>query len=460
MKDERIHVKGWPVSVRSRQANKIGAWNRDWSRRNEHRAEFRPEGRVDGSDYNLHHLDIDTPLDAELDFSGRADEIVGRDPDTGLKLSEPNAHERFTGAILASAVGDAFGAAVAANDVQQLPWKPSVMLRDEQLTEYVVRRGLRATAVTQLSAFTVEGLIRAHVARRINPTDNDPVPEVQHAYQRWLHTQRVPWNHRGHWRASGGPYASRNADPDGWLVQCQELYVERASNRGVVGALGNFASMGTRPTLANRSAMARGGDVVPRAAMLAVWSSELRETFAAAVGVAVLIHGNPNDYLAAGVLAGILHQQIRGIPFLDCLDNVRHELVRWPGHEKTATLISKSLKVIHEEWTPIPGSRAIRRFAPGRDGAEALAAALYVAMASDYVREAFLLSMNYTENHSVVGAISGVLVGAEYGMQAIPRDLRAVDLWDVIELLAKDALVEFSPEPPTDQTWMQRYPAW
>lgn len=462
MKDEKIHVKGWPSSVRSRGSNKIGAWHRDWSRRHEHRGEFRPDGRIDGSEYNLHHLDVDTPLGSEADYGRRVDEISGRDPDTRQWLPEPDAHGRFRGAMLAATAGDALGAAVASGAVRRLSWEPSVMLPDDELlTEYVAQGPLlRPTALTQLSAFSVEGLIRAHAARRNNPVDNDPVPEVQHAFQRWLFTQRVPRGTRGQWRGIGGPYAAHHDEPDGWLVQQAEMYVERAPNPGVLAALGNFAGRGVGAAHASNLDKARGGDVVARAAMLAVWSNELHEVFAAAADVAALTHESPDDYLPAGVLAGILHQQLRGLPFSDCLFNAYQELTRWRGSEKTATLIDKSVKVTQTVWTPAPVSEAHRHFGDGADGAEALAIALYAALASDYVREALQLAMNYTENRSVVGAICGVMVGAEYGDRAIPSDLGAFELRNVIETLSNDALAEFSPGPPVGQEWLRRYPAW
>ncbi|WP_187764733.1 ADP-ribosylglycohydrolase family protein [Saccharopolyspora spinosa] len=462
MRDEQIRLKGWPKRLRDRQSNKLGNWHSDWSKRYEDRAEFREEERVSPSDYNLHYLDVNPPMDAALNFDRRAREIDGCDPDTKRQLPDPDPHERFRGAVLAAAVGDAFGAAVDAGAVRKLPWKPSVMLGKESLVEYVVQEASASpTAVTQLLAFTIEGLVRAHTARRLNPVDQDPAPEVQHAYQRWLYTQRIPWGSRGHWSSCGGTYAAQGADPDGWLIQTQALFADRVPNPGVVASLAGFARTGAQSTLKSPLGPARGEDVVPRAAMASIWSNELSEAFAAAVDIAVLTHSHPDDYLAAGTLAAILHQQLRGFPFSECLLHARRELDRWPGREKTSRLLDKAMDVIQNVWTPAPQPSAQRAFGVGGDGAEALGIAVYIGMASDYVREALLLAMNYTEHRSVVGAISGILIGAEFGVQAIPSDLRApLVLSDAIETLAKDALVEFSPGPPADEAWLRRYPAW
>ena len=40
-------------------------------------AEFKPEGRKAGSDYNLHYLDVNPPADAEAEFSRLARKLMG-----------------------------------------------------------------------------------------------------------------------------------------------------------------------------------------------------------------------------------------------------------------------------------------------------------------------------------------------------------------------------------------------
>ncbi|MFH0348888.1 ADP-ribosylglycohydrolase family protein, partial [Bacillus vallismortis] len=64
---------------------------------------------------------------------------------------------------------------------------------------------------TQMTLFTAEGLIRGSVAARLLAAE-DPLPEVQLAYQRWLHTQGVEWE------AAAGPFLADHPLPDGWLI--------------------------------------------------------------------------------------------------------------------------------------------------------------------------------------------------------------------------------------------------
>jgi hypothetical protein len=129
MKDDYIPIKGWPSELGLRRSRKISRWHSEWLRRQEHDADPRPEGRTASSGSSSQHLDENSPQDAVSEYKRRALEIGGRDPETQLDIPEPDAHERFRGALLAAAIGDAYGAAVSAGTVHELPWKPIPMLR-------------------------------------------------------------------------------------------------------------------------------------------------------------------------------------------------------------------------------------------------------------------------------------------------------------------------------------------
>ncbi|MEV6232936.1 ADP-ribosylglycohydrolase family protein [Saccharopolyspora shandongensis] len=449
------------MEQRYRRGGKLSRWHYDWTRRTEHRADFQPHGRKEGSDYNLHYVDVHAPLDAVVDFDRRANEIYGCDPDTSRRLPEPDTAERFRGAVLAAAVGDALGRAVDSGITVDLPWSPDVKLIGEKaLTEYSLRdSAAESSAVTQLLAFTLEGLIRADVAHRITKGDSEPEAVVQHAYQRWLHTQPTPDGQRRGWEHCG-PYAA--PEPDGWLVGVDSLRRDGAPHPDTVAALENFARTGQHSRLRKMRAHARGSEVVPRAAMAAVCADDPAEVFAAAVHIAVLTHSSPDDCLAAGTLAVILHQQIRDQPFHDCLTTARAHLERWPRRNaRVLRKIELALIMNQDYWVPTTPENIRKPFGDGgRDGAEALGLGLYCAMASDYVREALQLAMNYSAHRPVVGAITGMLIGAECGVRAIPADLRAaVPLAEVVDTLAQDALTEHGPNPPANEAWLHRYPA-
>ncbi|MCX2728998.1 ADP-ribosylglycohydrolase family protein [Saccharopolyspora sp. NFXS83] len=466
VRDESVAPDGWPKEQRSRRMGKISKWHDAWAERRESASSFRPSGRKEGSDYNQHFVDVEAPIKHLNDFDRRAAEIDGCDPDTRRSIPDPDPGDRFRGAVLAAVVGDAFERGVAEGVVGELSWKPALnyflahLGKADPLTEYVFTGSpVGSSSFVQLMSFTVEGLIRAHVARRMNPVDDDPAPEVQHAYQRWLYLQRDPQGERFPWSQCGGPFAARTARPDGWLVESEALLEQQALPAATVRTLEEFARTGAQR---GPSPGASGGSVLPRAALAAVWSNEAAGAFAAGVAIARLTHGRPDDYLPAGFAAALLHQQIRDVPFSGCLEAARDELLRWPDHERTAQMISAALELNKEVRSPtMPGRLAATFPGGGADGAEALAIALYCALASDYVREALLLAVNYAQGRSAVCAISGLIIGAECGVNAIPSELRRVpSLYPLVDELVTDALTEFSPAAPTDASWTQRYPAW
>ncbi|GDY32382.1 ADP-ribosylglycohydrolase family protein [Gandjariella thermophila] len=69
--------------------------------------------------------------------------------------------------------------------------------------------------------------------------------------------------------------------------------------------------------------------------------------------------------------------------------------------------------------------------------------------------------MNHSGDSDSTGAVCGNIVGAHYSPAAIPRSLfDTLELREVIETLARDALREFCPQPPSTPDWCQRYPGW
>ncbi|MGW3467555.1 type VII secretion system-associated protein [Saccharopolyspora sp. NPDC000995] len=359
-------------------------------------------------------------------------------------------HERFIGSMLAGAMGDALGYAIEFHDIG--------MIRQNHgaagLTAAVLRDGVaQISDDTQMMLFTLEGLIRAHVARRINPTDNDPVPEVQHAYQRWFHTQNQPW------AQAGGPYARHLQQPDGWLITRPELFSLRAPGSTCMSALAKFAQTHQHANPQFKINDSKGCGAVMRAAPVAVWSNDPAEVFYAAVGTAALTHSHPSGYLSAGVLAVIVHQLIRDVPLPESVRMARDLLLRWRGHEEQLQILDAAVELA--EKGAVTPEEIKDTLGQGWVGEEALAIGLYAVLATDNLRDALLLSVNHSGDSDSTGIVCGNIAGALHGARAVPPEwLASLELRELVETLAKDALVEFSPGPPTDPGWTRRYPAW
>ncbi|NKY86475.1 ADP-ribosylglycohydrolase family protein [Nocardia veterana] len=464
MRDPRIAPKGWGKTEKFRREVKLEYWHAEWSKQWRGRVEFRPDSRtVEDSDYNQHYVDIEAPVEAEVQFGDRSDEISGRTRDLVGKVRDPTGSERLRGAVLAAAAGDAFADSFDVGALRTRSWHPAGSAGPE-LVEYVPASVASPTRITQLMAYTAESLVRALGARRVG-RPVDPVSAVQHGFQRWFHyIQRdiASEARTNDWRINGGIYA-QNADrhegPDGVVVWDAGFRRDKKPDASIIDALLSFATTGVRSTPENPRSSARGGEVLVRAALAGVWSEDLSETFDLAVAIAALTHPHPDDYLAAGTLAVILHQQIRDRPFMDCLSAGFDELVRRPSHEKTQMMVNRALILVQDEQTPT-GVGNLRRYFPdgGADGAETLGIALYSAMASDYVREALLLALNYATHRGPVAAAAGMLIGAEYGVQAIPGAfVDPIGSLPTLNTVAQELATELR-DVLTDKEWLRRYP--
>ncbi|MDG4832419.1 hypothetical protein O7627_24370 [Solwaraspora sp. WMMD1047] len=67
-----------PSEDRVRRLTELGDWHREWTARHADDAGFRPtEHPTPGSDYNVHHVDLDAPAAALDEFHERARRIMG-----------------------------------------------------------------------------------------------------------------------------------------------------------------------------------------------------------------------------------------------------------------------------------------------------------------------------------------------------------------------------------------------
>ncbi|MGC7093255.1 ADP-ribosylglycohydrolase family protein [Amycolatopsis lurida] len=325
---------------------------------------------------------------------------------------------RWRGSLLAGACGDALGA-------------PIGMITDD----------------TQMTLFTLEALIRAHIEQR-HTGETDLRYGLQLAYQRWLHTQGVPWD-----KARGPRDLSER--PDGWLITNEPLHHRRAPGQTCFSALQGYGSgvpMGTVERPLNES---KGCGGVMRAAPAAIWSDDPAEAFEIGVMSAALTHSHPSGYLPAGTFAAMVHQLVRGASLDAALASARELLVRWNGHEETSAAIDAAI-ALAERGEPTPEKTAT--LGGGGVGETALSIALYAALVTDNPNDALLVSVNHggDSDSDSTASVCGNLVGAMYGPEQLrPNWLDQLELRDVIEQIADDALAEFGPEPPE---WGQKYP--
>ncbi|MER5392845.1 ADP-ribosylglycohydrolase family protein [Saccharopolyspora sp. NPDC002686] len=355
--------------------------------------------------------------------------------------------DRFVGAVLGCAVGEALGIPVAADSWEEIRSRHGA----DGLTGYVPagHPSGRLGSDTQLLLFSLEGTIRANVSRRTRGTD-DPTRHIQHAYQRWLHTQHLSWPR------AAGEFLRTTPEPDGWLVQQRALFQTRNPGRTMMRTLIAFAKgqqqMGTPEQPVSDSS---GSSAIMRAVPAALWSSDPAEVFEVGTTTAALTHGHPTARLSAGALAFLTSRLLAGEPLSAAVDDVFGQLAAHSGHEEVTRRIGAATELARDGRVP-PGE-VERALGTGSTAAEALSIGLYAALVGEGDFDAALpVAVNHSGNSATTGAVCGCLVGAVAGARRIPeRWTSELELHEVIERLARDAVLEFGPRPPD---WSDRYP--
>jgi len=330
---------------------------------------------------------------------------------------------RFRGCLLGGAVGDALGAPV------------EFMARDEILRQHGPD-GITAYAPgdagagtitddTQMTLFTAEGLLRAWVRGCFN--GHASIPEITRlAYLRWLYTQRD----------TPEPEGTGAAELDGWLIRQGELHHRRAPGNTCLAALREPPADGTP---VNDS---KGCGGVMRAAPvgLFLWLAggprAPHHAFRLAADLASLTHGHPTGQLSAGALAALVLLLADGERLTRALATTRGILAQHPGHEETlhAMLQAEALA-----GSPLAPAAAIAKLGQGWLAEEALAIAIYCALAGHSFRDGVILAVNHDGDSDSTGSIAGNLLGAVHGVDAIPAEwLEPLELRDVITQVADD----------------------
>ncbi len=364
---------------------------------------------------------------------------------------------RVRGCLLGGAIGDALGAPVEF-------WNTPRILETcgaDGVTEYLPmpvdgesRFGL-ITDDTQMTLFTVEGLIRAGV--RTDRGLGFTVAVTHHAYDRWLDTQRM---------------AAPDGERDGWLINEQWLYARRAPGNTCLTALIQ-ARAGEREIRsfggsANNDSKGCGG--VMRSAPFGLFPAgsdqNLAWQFDAAAEAAGYTHGHPSGQLASGALAVLIGAIVAGQTLDDAVSIMMRHLLAHEKHEETFRALEAAIAAAGEA----PSVSAVEALGGGWVAEEALAIAVYAALqhpGPEDMLTALSLAVTHSGDSDSTGAICGNILGALHGETALPVELAfEVEGRGTILELADDFVYEFTRggelhgDDGPHTRWSARYPGW
>ncbi|MGW4030692.1 ADP-ribosylglycohydrolase family protein [Streptomyces sp. NPDC004838] len=369
-------------------------------------------------------------------MSGAATGVWGR-------AEQQDFRSRVRGALLGAAIGDTFGAGVAGLALEEI----RAEYGGDGVADLVPAHGRRGgvTAATQLTLFTVDGLIRAQVRRDTGAWH--PPTDVHRAYLRWAATQR-DW----------GPDERRK--DDGWLARQEWLYTRRDAPKASLIGLAD-ENMGTVETPKNPTARDAGALVRSTPfGLLVGWEPQL--VFQLAVECAAQTHGHPTAYLSAGAFAVIVHGLARGESLDAAVQRALGLVSARPGHQPVSDALKHALGAVRQG---IPGPSRVTSLGEGHHAEDALAIAVYSALVAEDIRHGLRLAVNHDGPSDTTGTLTGALLGTLHGETALPPAwLSELEGRPTILELADDFAMEMTQGPalhgPTTASpgWLARYP--
>lgn len=330
---------------------------------------------------------------------------------------------QYRGCLLGGAVGDALGAPVEFISRREIRQR----FGPNGITEYAPAYG-RIGAITddtQMTLFTAEGVMRAHVRGALRGICHPP-GVIFNAYLRWLHTQ-------------GAHHPKHEHCINGWLVGQRRLFALRAPGKTCLTALMQPESS----AVARNDRKGCGG--VMRVAPIGMFMASLGRsqgtgdffrTFDLACAAAAITHGHPTGQLSAGIFAIVVMQLLLGTALPEAISTALQFLRKCPDSGETVTAIESACRLAASH----PGKiNVIKQLGEGWVAEEALAIALYCALSARDFRHGVIMAVNHDGDSDTTGSMSGQLLGAIHGAKAIPPSwLAELELRDVVEEMADD----------------------
>lgn len=324
-----------------------------------------------------------------------------------------SSRERFEGAFLGFAIGDAFG-------------YPARGMTFEQLCERFEKKGCLDLAVskksgmalftdaTQMTLFTADGIVWAD--REAKGGEINYTTYVFYSYQLWLYTQTKT--------IAGKEYSWLFNDEKNkytsHLLKAKGLYKNRANDRVSVDALlaARELNYGKLISHVNDNADNGGLKRVLPAGLYFNYDTEI--AFRAGADFAAITHGNPSAYLSAGCYSAITAELIAGQSVENAVKKVMRILKEYDGHEQVYLALDSALTLIYDE--SVPPREAIERLGRGYNAEEALAISIFCAVLhEDNFIHAIQLAVNHDGESDVCAALTGGLLGARNGVECIPK---------------------------------------
>lgn len=347
----------------------------------------------------------------------------------------------YIGCFLGLAVGDAMGYTVDELDWQTIceNYGPNGLLGYDMQEEYA-----QVTSYTQIAAFVANGLLLGVTRGR----RSEYLKFVEIALREWHKRQHFPRSPDKSWC---------------WVAQKPELRRRCCRDAWMMDAL-RFEQLGTMERLINNSDAP--GAILAAAAVALFFDMkrmEPEQVGELTAKIVAMTHGNPDAYLSAVVLAyaltGILHEPEQPLQeqFLQAAQVMAGQFgdkfVRAKG---LAASVKAAVELAQQEDQD---HRQNMENFQCSSASECLCAAMYASLVrSEDFDSAMILAVNHSGRSGAVGGITGAILGAKLGQEALPDFyLESLEPIETLRQLAQDLAVGSPATGFFDDAWDQKY---
>lgn len=379
------------------------------------------------------------------------------------------------GSLMAGAAGDALGYPV------EFMSRNAILARygDKGITEFKLDSDGKALVSddTQMTLFTANGMLMGLTRGYMRGIGGDPKNYVGGAYIDWYYTQTV------------NKVSERDDFHYTWLRDLPELAYRRAPG---ITCLNACESLLAHRDVENNS---KGCGGIMRVAPMGLLDASFKESggsgfyyktvYLAEAGahIARVTHLHPLGYLPAALMTLLLSRIVPLTPdevkesIIDIINDGLDVMMNMYGNDYAKYkeyLRALTLKAVNLAHSNISDIQAIMQLGEGWTAEEAWVISLYCVIRHiDNMKEAIIAAVNHDGDSDSTGSITGNIMGAIYGYEAIKRERLfcpygkkfedTIELHNIILAIADDLytgciISEYDPiDTPEKKQWYARY---
>ena len=360
---------------------------------------------------------------------------------------------KFRGCLVGGAVGDALGYSVEFLSLDQIKQRYG----DSGIREYSLKNGSALISDdTQMTLFTANGLLTWKTRGMVRGIASAPIDYCWTCYKAWLKTQSGDYDN----------WANSIKDPAGeypWLIRIPELHHARAPGNTVLRALTDGVS-GTMVQPQNNS---KGCGGLMRVAPVGLYFEEnadltIEQICVHGAEIAALTHGHPLGYIPAATFVFLINRVAHCEQGCNDLDQLVFECIEYmkilfKGKALIADFVEIIIRAVELSGKDLDDEKAISILGEGWVADQTLAIAVYCFLKhQDDFEQALVASVNHSGDSDSTGSVTGNLMGALHGYDAIPLKCKAnLELKDVILEVADD--LHHDCTTYGDDKWYNKY---